>query len=134
MTSIRSHHDLIVWQKAMDLAEEVYRLSRAFPRSEQYALTSQITRAVVSVAANIAEGRARSTARDYANFLSIAMGSLAETETYLILAVRLGYLSNEQIEDAQELLDHVGRMLTSLRQRLSPRTASPKTENRTPRT
>ena len=90
---IGSHRDLVVWQKSMDLAVEVYRLSKTFPKEETYRLTSQITRAVASVPANIAEGHARSTARDYASFLSVAKGSLMETETFLMLSVRLGYLT-----------------------------------------
>ncbi len=93
MTKIESHRDLIVWQKAMDLSVAVYGLTARFPSAENYRLTAQITRAVVSVAANIAEGHARSTAKDFANFLAIARGSLAETETFILLAVRLGYLA-----------------------------------------
>jgi four helix bundle protein len=92
---IGSHRDLLVWQKAMDLTVEVYRLSQRFPREEIYRLTSQVTRAAASVPANIAEGHARATSRDYANFVAIAKGSLMETETFVMLAVRLGYLSEE---------------------------------------
>ena len=102
----------------MDLAVEVYRLSKAFPRDEAFRLTSQITRAVASVPANIAEGHARSTARDYAQFLSISKGSLMETETYLMLAVRLGYLTRETASPALGLVTEVSKMLTSLRARL----------------
>ena len=115
---IGSHRDLVVWQKAMDLAVEVYRLSQRFPREEIYRLTSQITRAVASVPGNIAEGHARSTARDYANFLSIAKGSLMETETYVMLSVRLGYITPETAAPALQLITEVSKMLTSLRSRL----------------
>ena len=76
MSKIESHRDLIVWQKAMDLAVETYRLTSKFPASETYRLVSQITRAIASVPANIAEGHARGTRKDYANFLAIASGSL----------------------------------------------------------
>jgi len=92
MARISSHRELEVWQMAMDLVVEVYRLSARLPGDERYRLTAQITRAAASVPANIAEGNARSTRRDYANFLSVAKGSLMETETFLILAVRLGYI------------------------------------------
>ena len=85
-----SHRDLVVWHKAMDVAVHVYRLTDRFPRNEMYRLTSQLTRAAASVPANIAEGNGRGSRRDYAHFLSIAKGSLNETETFLFLAIRLG--------------------------------------------
>jgi four helix bundle protein len=116
---IGSHRDLVVWQKAMDLAVEVYRLSKHFPKDETYRLTSQITRAVASVPANIAEGHARSTARDFANFLSIAKGSLMETETFLMLALRLGYVHDDAARPTLALITEISKMLTSLRSRLS---------------
>ena len=118
MPDIQSHRDLIVWQKAMDLAVETYRLTSKFPASETYRLVSQITRAAASVPANIAEGHARSTKRDYANFLAIARGSLMETETLLMLAIRLNYLKQEQAQHGFNLLTEVSKMLTSLRTRL----------------
>src|SRR5512143_2920723 len=92
MGAVRSHRDLIVWQKAMQLAEAVYALARQLPVTETYGLRAQMTRAAVSVPANIAEGNARATRREYAHFLSIAQGSLTETETYVLLAGRLRYL------------------------------------------
>ncbi|MBI5289725.1 MAG: four helix bundle protein [Chloroflexi bacterium] len=122
MTKINSHKDLVVWQKAMDLSIEVYRLTSEFPATETYRMTSQVTRSVVSVPANIAEGRARSTRKDFAHFLAIAQGSLAETETYLLLAIRLKYITPSQATPALGLIDEVGRMLTTFRGRMSPRT------------
>ena len=91
MSKIQSHRDLVVWQKAMDMAVLAYRLSAKFPASEIYRLVSQMTRSASSVAANIAEGHARGTRPDYSRFLAIAKGSLMETETYVMLSVRLGY-------------------------------------------
>ncbi len=120
---INSHRDLVVWQKAMDLAVEVYRLSADFPREETYRLTSQITRAAASVPANIAEGHARGTRKDYANFLSIAKGSLMETETFLTLAVALKYVKKEKSEIAFSLITEVSKMLTVLRNRIRSRNA-----------
>jgi len=108
-------------RRLWDLAVITYELARTFPRSEQYGLISQVTRAAASVPANIAEGRARSTARDYAHFLHIARGSLAETETYIELAVRLRYISQEAASTAMTLADEVGRMLLGLQRRLAPR-------------
>ena len=90
---VKSHKDLSVWQKAMDFAVVVYRLVEKFPAKETYGLSSQLTRAASSVPANIAEGKARATTKDYAHFLSIARGSLMEAETFLLLAVRLDYLN-----------------------------------------
>ena len=118
MAAIQSHRDLIVWQKAMDLAENVYGLASRFPSKETYRLGSQITRAVASVPANIAEGNARGTKRDYANFLSVAKGSLMETETFLMLAVRLKYITQAEASTAFALVTEVSKMLTSLRTRL----------------
>jgi len=115
---VRSHRDLIVWQKAMDLAVDVYRLSCGFPRDEVYRLTSQMTRAIASVPANIAEGNARSTRREYAHFLSIAKGSLMEAETFLSLSVRLDYVPGSDAARIFDLITEVSKMLTALRTRL----------------
>ncbi len=121
---ITSHRDLRVWQRAMDLVVEVYRLARCFPADERFRLTSQITRAAASVPANIAEGHARSTAREYAHFLAIAKGSLMETETFLMLAIRLGYLDEPQASPALAMVTQTSKMLTRLRDRL--RDAAPR--------
>jgi four helix bundle protein len=119
MGDVRSHRDLIVWQKAMDLAVEVYALTRGFPRVEQYGLISQITRAAVSVPANIAEGNARRGYRkEYSHFLAIAKGSLMETETYVMLAIRLGFIKNDQAASVLGLIDEISRIITTMRQRL----------------
>jgi four helix bundle protein len=113
-----SHRELVVWQKAMDVAVQVYRLTEHFPRSELYRLTSQVTRAAASVPANIAEGNGRASRRDYANFLSIARGSLNEMETFLFLAIRLGYLREHETASTLDLITEVGKMLIVLRGRL----------------
>jgi four helix bundle protein len=113
-----SHRHLVVWQKSMDLAVQVYRLTGRFPRSETYRLTSQVTRAAASVPANIAEGNGRGSRRDYAHFLSIAKGSLNETDTFLFLALRLGYLREHEAAQTMFLITEIGKMLTALRARL----------------
>jgi four helix bundle protein len=118
MGQVRSHRDLIVWQKAMDLVVLVYRLTERFPASEAFRLVSQVTRAAASVPANIAEGSARDGAKDYAHFLSIAKGSLMEAETFVMLAVRLGYLTDDAAAPAMGLIVEVSKMLTALRSRL----------------
>ena len=103
----------------MALTEEIYRLSEAFPKQEQYGLTSQLRRASVSVAANLAEGHSRATRKDYNHFVSMSQGSLAELETYLILAGRLKLLDRERLEPVWRLSQEVGRMLTVLHRRLA---------------
>jgi four helix bundle protein len=118
VAEVKSHRDLIVWRKAMDLAVEAYRLTSRFPPSESYRLVSQITRAATSVPANIAEGNSRATKRDYRQFLSIAKGSLMETETFLMLAVRLNYLGQQEASYAFGLVSEISKMLTTLRSRL----------------
>jgi four helix bundle protein len=115
---IRSHRDLIVWQKAMDLAVLVFRLTMRFPSSELYSLVAQLKRSASSVAANIAEGRDRHTTKDFAHFVAVARGSLMETETFLLLAIRLEYLTNEQAKPALGLTMEIGKMLTALKARL----------------
>lgn len=117
--AVGSHRDLLVWRKAMDLTVQVYRVSERFPRHELYRLTSQLTRAAASVPANIAEGNGRGTRRDYANFVSIAKGSLNESETFLLLAARLGYISEPQAAPTLALMTEIGKMLTALRAGLS---------------
>ena len=117
---MQSYRDLIVWQKAMDLVEEVYRIVKLLPREEQYALSDQIRRAVVSIPSNIAEGYGRNASREYARFLNIARGSKHELETQLLICVRLGYLAEHQIEPAMALCDEIGKMLNSLIKKLLP--------------
>jgi four helix bundle protein len=90
----RSYRDLTVWQDGIQLARAVYKLSERFPRTELYALSDQIRRAAVSVPSNIAEGQARKSPGDFRRFLRIALGSLAEVDTQLVLARELGYLAN----------------------------------------
>lgn len=102
----------------MDLAEEAYRLARRFPDVERYALANQVMRCGSSIPANIAEGHGRMGPREFANFLSIARGSLAELDTHLLLAVRLAYVSESDLAHANSLGDEVGRMLSTLIGRL----------------
>lgn len=95
-TEIRSHRDLIVWQKAMDLVVMVYHASKSFPKDEMYGLTSQMRRAAVSVPANIAEGQGRRLTGEFQQFLGQSRGSLLELDTHLELALRLDYITAEQ--------------------------------------
>ena len=116
--SIRSYRDSVAWQKAMELVGLVYRLAATFPAFEQYGLRSQLTRAAVSVPANIAEVQALATSRDFANFLNIARSSLVETDTLLEVAIRQGYVTEGQASAALSLIGEIGKMLTRLRGRI----------------
>jgi four helix bundle protein len=116
---VRSYHDLLVWQKSMDLAELAYRLAKLMPKNEEFRLTSQLLRAVTSIPANIAEGHARGTRKTYAHHISIARGSAAEVETLLLLAKRAGLLAEKEASDALAVTAEIGRMLNALHKRLS---------------
>jgi four helix bundle protein len=119
MTRIRSFRDLDVWNKAMDLVVEVYALTRGFPSDERYGLTSQMRRAALSVASNIAEGNGRSYRREYAHHVSIARGSLSELMTCLEIAQRLGYISRDVFRPLAVRLEEVSRMRLMLMRALN---------------
>ena len=113
-----NYKDLTVWQKSMDLTEEIYRLVKKLPKEETYALSDQMRRAVVSIPSNIAEGQGRESGNEFRNFLSFANGSLSELETQLLICVRLGYLSDADIKTALSLSNEIDRMLSALILRL----------------
>ena len=121
--SPQSHRDLKVWQIALDLAETVYRLTADWPKHEQYGLISQIRRAMVSVSANIAEGAGRGSTGEFIQFVGIARGSLAEVETLLIIAHRLGYVEEPVYRSLIKEILELGRMSTGLMQALEERKA-----------
>ena len=112
--SVQTYRDLKVWQKSMDLVVEIYGLSKAFPKEEQFGLISQIQRAAVSIPANIAEGHGRLHRKDYLRHLSFARGSLVEAETHLQIAVRLGYVQPDKGRLVWALFQEVGRLLSGL--------------------
>ena len=109
---IRSHRDLIVGQKAMDLVVNFYGATESFPKRETYGLTSQIRRAVTSI--NIAEGQGRRLSKEFVYFLANSRGSLLELDTHLEAATRLGFLNGLKHAELQGLLDEVGRLLNGL--------------------
>src|SRR3989454_10942706 len=119
---VRSYRDLRVWQQAMDLAEATYRATKRFPAGERYGLVTQLRRAAVSVASNIAEGHARSLG-DYLRHLLVSSGSLTEMETQFVLSNRLGFLPPEEAESLLQACDQIGRMLGRLRKSLRARRA-----------
>lgn len=125
--SIRSYRDLLVWRKAMDLAVACHGLAHEFPADERFGLGIQLRRAAVSVPANIAEGRCRRGRRDFARFLSIARGSLAEVDTHVQLAHRLGYVDAARSALVLAQIDEVARLLNALRNAMDSRGGRPAT-------
>ncbi|SRR6266404_88120 len=111
---IKSHRDLVVWQKAMDLTVELYSVTKQFPRDELYGLTGQVRRSAASIAANIAEGQGRRSAGEFCQFLAHARGSLLELDTHLELALRVGHLPKKDYDKVKTLIDEVGRLLNGL--------------------
>jgi four helix bundle protein len=112
--SIQCYRDLIVWQRAMELVVNIYQSTASFPESERYGLTSQLRRSAVSIPSNIAEGAARISRGEFRQFLGHARGSLAEVETQVSLANRLGYLSGERTEALFLRCTSVGKVLNGL--------------------
>jgi four helix bundle protein len=106
--------DLEVWQKAHAMVLEIYKLSAGFPSEERFRLTNQLCRAAVSVPANIVEGNARQSTKEYVQFLSTARGSLEETRYYLLLSRDLGYGKAEQFEQLESTSESISRMLNAL--------------------
>ena len=121
---IRSYRDLLVWQKGMELARQVYQLAKTFPDDERFGLVSQMRRAAVSVPSNIAEGQARQGRREFVQFLSHAEGSLAELDTQITLATDLKYCSVLDTEPCVRQIEELQRMIASLRRKIASRLAT----------
>jgi len=117
-SQVKSYRDLKVWQRSCDLAENVYAITRSFPKHELYGLVSQMRRAAVSVPSNIAEGAGRQGATEYLRFLSIACGSLAELRTLVELARRFQYVAAEKADQLDTDIDEISKMLYGLRRGL----------------
>jgi len=109
---LRTHKDLDAWSKAIELVEAVYSVTKAFPRREIYGLTSQLRRAAVSVPSNIAEGAARSSTKEFIQFLHVALGSVSEVETQVIIAQRLDYV--DDVNSIEEQIEAVRRLILGL--------------------
>ena len=119
-TRIGSYRDLDVWQFAMGIVIDVYRVTRAFPAEEKFGLVAQLRRAAVAIPSNIAEGRNRLGPAEFRRFVSIARGSVAEVETQLAVAVSLGYVGAGEIASLSSRLDALSKMLFGLYRRLAP--------------
>jgi len=118
---IRSHKDLTVWQKSIDLVEKIYTCTEQFPQREMYGLAAQMRRAAVSISSNIAEGRSRGTRKDFAHFLHMAFGSSSELETQLVIAKRLQIGKANEVESSEALLLEVSKMLRAMIDKLEAR-------------
>lgn len=121
MAPAQNHRGLKVWQISVDLVETIYRLTREWPSHELYGLVSQVRRASVSVPANIAEGAGRRSTGEFVQFVGIARGSLAEVETLLVVAGRLGYLKQPALDQLLTDIAEAGRMLTGRMHSLAER-------------
>ncbi len=121
--AITTYRDLVVWQKAMDLVVHVYKLTSVFPRDELYGLTAQLRKSAISVPSNISEGQGRKSTAEFMHHLSIALGSLCEVETQLLVAGRLEYVEGAPLDTIIEQCAEVGRLLNGLYNSLSPKLA-----------
>ncbi len=124
MRSERPHENLDVWKRAVEFVIRVYDVTKSFPSDEKFGLTSQIRRAAVSIPANVAEGAARKSNKEFIHFISNAQGSASELATELLIANRLGYLSGEQYEDSHDELNQISRMLFGLARSLGTKAAA----------
>jgi four helix bundle protein len=122
--TIQSYRDLEVWQKAMDLVTKVYEITKFFPESERFGLTTQLRRAAVSIPSNIAEGQGRRTTNEFLSFLSIARGSLMEVQTQVEIAARLSFVTTEFAVTIEEQSATIGRLLNGLIRSLNQRSES----------
>src|SRR5579862_6272443 len=111
---MQGFRDLRVWQAGMELVECVYRVTATFPKQEIYGLTSQLRRSAVSIPANIAEGQSRQHLKEYLNFLSIAQGSVGESETEIEIAGRLNYIAPDAVDSLMTKLGALGRQIRAL--------------------
>ena len=114
MATFKRFEDIQAWQKARILSKEIYQVSRDGYFSKDFELKGQIRRSAVSIMANIAEGQGRRTDRDFAHFLNISLGSIAETKSHLYLSLDPGYLDKSTFDDLYQKLDEIGRMVFAL--------------------
>jgi four helix bundle protein len=114
MGEIKTHKDLKVWQKSIDLVMLVYSLTKQYPKEELYAITNQIRRCVTSIPANIAEGSGRKNKAEFIQFLHISLGSASELETFLIISEKLHYITLEEYNQSSECLIEIIKMTSGL--------------------
>lgn len=113
-SDVRSYRDLIVWQKCVEFSVAFYEVTKSFPKQELFGVTSQMRRASISIASNIAEGSGRTTTKEYLQFLRVSLGSAFEIETQLLIVNKLQYCSDQQYQELQEFLTVIIKMLQKL--------------------
>jgi len=118
---MNNYKELNVWQKAIELVKEVYKLTEHIPNNEQFGLTSQIRRAAVSIPSNIAEGAGRKSNKEFEHFLSISLGSCFELETQIIISQELNFINLEDCKNADELILEIQKMIRGLQKSLQPK-------------
>ena len=126
---ISSFKDLEIWQRSVKLTEEIYRITKSFPKDETFGLSSQLKRAAVSIPSNIAEGFARFFEKEYIQFLYVAIGSCAEVTTQLIIASKLGYLRNEKAQELLSETEQISKMTMSLIKKIIAKNKLPSTND-----
>ena len=114
MAEIKTHKDLLVWKKSIDLVEQIYKFTKQFPKEELYGITNQMRRCAVSIPANIAEESGRKNKAEFIQFLHIALGSASELETHLIISQRLGFLSSNSYDEIMNALNEIIKMICGL--------------------
>lgn len=112
--TVTTYKDLIVWQKGIELVNEIYVVTRIFPKEEMFGLTNQLRRAAISIPANIAEGWGRSSTKNYVQFIKISLGSLFELETLIIIAKDQNYLEEQIMNKISVEITEIGKMLNKL--------------------
>jgi len=112
--TLKTHKDLDVWKDSRKLVSVIYELTSKFPKEEVYSLTAQIKRAAITIPSNVAEGAARDSNKEYIHFLFIALGSVAELDTQLIIAKDLNFISDKDFNSTSEKLNIIGKMLSGL--------------------
>jgi four helix bundle protein len=110
----KPHKKLDVWLKSINLVQNIYEITNSFPKSENYGLTSQIRRSAVSIPANIAEGAARQTKKEFIQFLHVAQGSLSELDTHMEIALKLDYVQKNSIDEISVIMNDIDKMTTGL--------------------
>jgi four helix bundle protein len=116
---MKTHKDLIVWNDSISFVTTVYKATEAFPAEEKFGLTNQIRRCAVSIPSNVAEGAARTSNKEFAHFLAIALGSIAELETQLIIALNLKYLNENDFNNLIQQLTKIRKMTLGLRNKVN---------------
>ena len=110
-SEIKNYRDLVIWQKGIALVKEIYLLTQKFPQTEIYGLSNQLRRAAVSIPSNIAEGQSRQHTGEFRQFLHMALGSLAEVDTQLVIAKELSYLPQDEMTIAEKLIFELRKMI-----------------------